>query len=102
MPIPNVRDWDFDVDRYLNPIIPYPRWQLIPRPISHFLGHRPHLYKKEGNIVAAAWALIGAFCGLLVIAVVSTHIPSFKSHGAPIVVGSFVSERSMLLLSPQV
>lgn len=37
------------------------------------------------------WAFIGVFCAILVLEVTVTHVPSFESHGVPIIVGSFVS-----------
>lgn len=37
------------------------------------------------------WALIGVFSAIIVLEAVVTRVPSFESHGAPIIVGSFVS-----------
>ncbi|QVM11988.1 hypothetical protein D8B26_006626 [Coccidioides posadasii str. Silveira] len=82
---------EVDIDRFLNRYVPHPRWHLLPRPVAHFLGHRLHPPKKVGNVLVMLWSLIGVFTGLLIVTAVSTHIPSFRQHGAPIIVGSFVS-----------
>ncbi|EAS30616.3 HPP family protein [Coccidioides immitis RS] len=80
---------EVDIDRFLNRYVPHPRWHLLPRPVAHFLGHRLHPPKKVGNVLVMLWSLIGVFTGLLIVTAVSTHIPSFRQHGAPIIVGSF-------------
>lgn len=88
--------WHFDIDAYLNPYLPAPPWRWLPRPVSHFFGYRGDQPPKAvGNLVIAFWALIGAFCGVLVIAEVSLHVPSFQAHHAPIIVASFVSYPSL-------
>lgn len=84
--------WHFDIDAYLNPYLPAPIWRWLPRPVSHFLGYRGDQPPKAvGNLLIAFWALIGAFCGVLVVAEVCLHVPSFQAHHAPIIVASFVS-----------
>lgn len=91
------RYWTFDVDRYINRAIPPPPWRHIPYPVARFLGYRREGDQPQGtgNLVPVFWAWIGVFCGVSVIEAVAAHIPSFKDHAAPIIVGSFVS-----LLSP--
>lgn len=84
--------WHFDIDAYLNPYLPAPPWRWLPRPVSHFLGYREDQPPKAvGNLLISFWALIGAFCGVLVVAEVSLHVPSFQAHHAPIIIASFVS-----------
>ncbi|KAH6709355.1 HPP family-domain-containing protein [Leptodontidium sp. MPI-SDFR-AT-0119] len=79
--------YNFDVDRYINRIIPRSRLYLLPKPISWFLGHRETPPKQIGNVVTWFWAFIGAFCGILVIeAVFQTE--RLKSDGAPIIIAS--------------
>ncbi|KAJ5737549.1 uncharacterized protein N7483_002674 [Penicillium malachiteum] len=84
-----VNSWHFDIDRYLNPFIPAPRWHLVPKPVVHFLGYRKEPPKQLGNIVIAFWSLVGAFCGVALVALVSEHVPSFKARDAPAIIGSF-------------
>ncbi|KAE8383293.1 HPP family-domain-containing protein [Aspergillus bertholletiae] len=82
--------WHVDIDKYLNPLIPRPPWRWLPRPISHFLGYRGDKPPKNlGNLVIVFWTLIGVFCGVLVVAEVTMHVPSFQNHHAPIIVASF-------------
>ncbi|KAK2028427.1 HPP family protein [Colletotrichum zoysiae] len=85
----NPREWDFDIDRFLNPFIPHPPWECVPYPIAHFFGYRKVKPSNVGNIVSILWACIGVFCGVAIVAIVSRHIPIFREHGAPIIVGSF-------------
>lgn len=82
--------WHFDIDSLLNPFVPPPPWHWMPRPVSHFLGYRgEHPQKAMGNLVIAFWSLIGVFCGVLLVAEVSLHVPAFQNHNAPLIVGSF-------------
>ncbi|PLB43239.1 hypothetical protein P170DRAFT_370224 [Aspergillus steynii IBT 23096] len=82
--------WHLDIDDYINPYIPAPPWRYLPRPISHFFGYRGDKVPKSlGNLVIAFWSLIGVFCGVLVVAEVSEHVPSFQHHNGPVIVASF-------------
>ncbi|PVH88223.1 HPP family protein-like protein [Cadophora sp. DSE1049] len=82
-----ISSYNFDVDRYINRIIPRSRLYLLPKPISWFLGHREKPPKQIGNVVTWFWAFIGAFCGILVIeAVFQTE--KLKSDGAPVIIAS--------------
>ncbi|KAJ5241418.1 uncharacterized protein N7469_003009 [Penicillium citrinum] len=85
----NISSWNFDIDRFLNPLIPAPRWNLIPQPIAHFLGYRSTAPRPLGNILAAFWSLVGAFCGVALVASVSKRVPSFEDRNAPAIIGSF-------------
>ncbi|ATY60210.1 HPP family [Cordyceps militaris] len=90
MPRPTAHHaWNFDIDRYLNPIVPSPPWRVIPYPVAHFLGYRRTKPTNTGNVMPAFWAFIGIFCAIIIVQVVSMHIPAFESHHAPAIVGSF-------------
>jgi hypothetical protein len=57
--------FNFDIDRYLNPLIPHSRLSALPRPISHFLGYRKNPQKEPP--VALQWVLmfiatVGGLC----------------------------------------
>ena len=86
--------WNFDVDRYLNHIVPPPPWRHLPYPVAWFFGYRKGKPNDIGNLRPIFWAFIGIFCAILIIEVVSLHVPSFQDHNAPLIVGSFVSRRS--------
>ncbi|KAJ6002140.1 hypothetical protein N7522_007367 [Penicillium canescens] len=81
--------WQFDIDRYINPFVPAPRWHLVPKPVARMLGHREESPKPVGNIPIAFWSLVGAFCGVALVASVSKRVPSFEARGAPAIIGSF-------------
>lgn len=85
--------WSFDIDRYLNPLVPSPPWRFIPYPAARFLGHRkPHDTPiVMGNLATIFWAWIGVFCGIALIGGVTLHIPSYQEHNVPLLIGSFVS-----------
>ncbi|KKZ68526.1 hypothetical protein EMCG_05810 [[Emmonsia] crescens] len=89
MPVPSLYDCDLDIDRLLNPYVPYPRWHLVPRPVAHFLGHRAQPPKKPGNVLVMLWSIIGVFCGLSIVAAVTMHIPLFQAHGPFTIISSF-------------
>ena len=79
----------FDIDKYLNPYIPRNRVARLPKPISHFLGHRESPRKEIGNLLIAAWSFLGAFVGVVVIEAFF-KIPAIYDHGVPLLIGSFV------------
>ncbi|KAI0018966.1 HPP family-domain-containing protein [Xylariomycetidae sp. FL0641] len=79
---------NFDIDRYLNPLIPSPPWARIPQPIAHFLGHRNHDVKTCGNLVLVPWAAVGIFLSLILIQIICHQIAEIANHG-PMIVASF-------------
>jgi CBS-domain-containing membrane protein len=81
--------WSFDIDQYLNKVIPAPPWRYIPHPVAHFLGHRTHQTQSIGTLAPIFWAFIGIWCSLAIIQVVDLHIPEFESRKVPIIIGSF-------------
>ncbi len=89
MHVPEAKDWHFDVDKYLNPYIPRNLIYRLPKPLSHFLGHRDRPRAGIGNIIVAGWALLGAFVGVAVIEAAFMASP-IKDHGVPLLIGSFV------------
>ncbi|DAA79270.1 TPA_exp: HPP family protein [Trichophyton benhamiae CBS 112371] len=89
MNLNDLRRLEIDIDIFLNRFIPHPRWHRYPYPVAHFLGHRREAVPKLGTLVVIFWTFVGVFCGLLTITGISQHIPSFKQHDAPLVVGSF-------------
>ena len=81
---------NFDIDNYLNRLLPQPWVHYLPRPISHFLGYRKDTPKKQPDVIIWLWTWIGAFCGVSVIEAVFQRNAYFSDRGAPIIVGSFV------------
>lgn len=97
MHVPKARDWYVEIDTHLNPYIPRNRVNRLPRPISHFLGHRDKPRTQIGNILVAGWALLGAFVGVVVVEAVFMA-PMIKGHGVPLLITSFVSSVQHSLL----
>ena len=89
MLLPDAKDWHFDIDNHLKPYIPRNVVHRLPRPLSHFLGHRDGPQTEIGNILIAGWALLGGFVGVAVIEAVFM-VPAIKHHGVPLLVASFV------------
>jgi hypothetical protein len=84
------REWDLDIDRYLNRVIPPSPLHRLPTPVSRFLGYRKVQRQDVGNILGAFWSLVGAFCGLAVVAAVFNNTDSVQWHQPPALIASFV------------
>jgi len=84
----------FDIDNYLNHIIPRPRFYLLPRPISYWFGYRAP--KKTGStphprsvLLNYLFSFLGAFIGIAIIENVFRALPPLSGHPAPLVIASF-------------
>lgn len=91
------RRWDLDVDRYLNRIVPPSPLHKLPTPVSRFLGYRETQEQDVGNVLGAFWSMLGAFCGLAVVAAVFNNMSSIQLHGPPAMIASFVRVASRLV-----
>lgn len=87
------RNWDLDIDGYLNRILPPSPLHKFPAPVSRFLGYRKEARQDVGNILGAFWSMLGAFCGLGVVAAVFNKTESIQWHHPPALIASFVSTR---------
>jgi len=85
---------NFDVDKYLNPFVPCNRLDRLPRILGRFLGYRPQKPGALGNVIVSLWSFVGAFAGVALIEGVYGAIPSIEGHQVPLIIASFVSERS--------
>ncbi|KAL9067978.1 MAG: hypothetical protein Q9161_006501 [Pseudevernia consocians] len=88
MYVPEAKDWHFDVDKYLKSYVPRNLVNRLPKPLSHFLGHRNTPRTEIGNIIVAGWALLGAFVGVATIEA-AFMAPTIKDHEVPLLIGSF-------------
>jgi hypothetical protein len=86
----NSREWDLDLDRYLNRILPPSPLHKLPTPVSRFLGYRRTQRQDVGNVLGAFWSMVGAFCGLAVIAAVFSNMDSIEMHHPPALIASFL------------
>ncbi|KAJ4318766.1 DNA repair protein rad16 [Neodidymelliopsis sp. IMI 364377] len=81
--------WHLDIDRYLNRIIPSSPLHRLPTPVSRYLGYRKEQKQDVGNVLGAFWSLLGAFCGLAVVAAVFNNTESIQRHAPPAFIASF-------------
>ena len=81
----------YDIDTYLNPLVPRNLFRHLPQPISHAFGYRPPHSNPAKPHVLLVWAFtfIGAFLGVALIEVVYLHLPLLSGHHVPIVIASF-------------
>ena len=82
---------NFDIDKYINPIIPSSPLKRLPKPISRFFGYREMPEQPLGNVVSWLWSFIGAFSGIALIAGVFKTSALIQGIHAPLIIGSFVS-----------
>ncbi|KAH7122432.1 HPP family-domain-containing protein [Dendryphion nanum] len=83
------RLWDVDVDHYADRYIPASQLYRLPKPISRFLGYREKPRNDVGNVLGAFWSMVGAFCGLAVIAAVFNNTGVIQAHSPPALIASF-------------
>lgn len=81
---------DFDLDDYLNPLIPRPWLHRLPRWMSWWLGYRATLPRHVPTVFVWGWTFIGCFCGVSVVEAVMEKSSYFVSRQVPNIVGSFV------------
>ena len=86
----------FDIDTYLNHIIPRPRFYLLPQPISYWFGYRapPKNGSKPSGpstSVLLVWlfSFLGGFIGISIIENVFRNLPLLGGHTPPLVIASF-------------
>jgi hypothetical protein len=86
---------NFDVDLYINRIIPPSPIHLLPKPVSWMLGYRSTPPRLIGSVLVWWWAFIGAFVGILIVeAVFNTE--TLQARGTPIIIASMVRCPSLL------
>ena len=86
------REWNFDLDRYINRVVPASQLPKLPTLAARFLGYRKEAQQQDvGNVLGAFWSLVGAFCGLAVVAAVFNNTESIQWHHPPALIASFVS-----------
>lgn len=89
--------FNFDIDLYLNRVVPRFRLHQLPKPISWLLGYREEPITPVGSIMVWFWGFIGAFVGILVIEAIF-RTEQLRSYGSPVIIGSFVKPLSSLNL----
>ncbi|KAL5114529.1 hypothetical protein ACEQ8H_007562 [Pleosporales sp. CAS-2024a] len=84
-----VRNWNLDIDCYLNRAIPPSPLYRFPAPISRLLGYRRTQRQDVGNVAGAFWSMLGAFCGLAAIAGVFNNTESVQQRHPAALIASF-------------
>jgi CBS-domain-containing membrane protein len=85
---PTVPPFNFDIDHYLNHIIPRPRLHLLPSPVSRLLGYRKTPQAPIGNLLIYAWSFIGAFGGIALTCYIFHVLPFPDNTHRSIIIGS--------------
>ncbi|KAF2128664.1 hypothetical protein P153DRAFT_342647 [Dothidotthia symphoricarpi CBS 119687] len=81
--------WHLDIDRYINRVVPQSPLHKLPTPVSRFLGYRKEQRQDVGNICGVLWSLLGAICGLSLVAAVFNNTESIQMHHPPALIASF-------------
>ncbi|KAE8340604.1 hypothetical protein BDV24DRAFT_133510 [Aspergillus arachidicola] len=61
----------------------------LPRPVSHWLGHRENPPKPPHKYLVYLWSFIGAFCGLCVVQAIFNYSQYFIGRGVPGLIASY-------------
>ncbi|TKA82409.1 hypothetical protein B0A49_00007 [Cryomyces minteri] len=88
MHLPKGSSLNFDIDNYLNRIVPASRLNRLPKPISHFLGYRVKPPTEPGHVLIWFWSFFGAFVGILTIAGSFKASRLIQSHHPPVIFAS--------------
>ncbi|OAF58734.1 hypothetical protein VC83_05126 [Pseudogymnoascus destructans] len=92
----------FDIDHHLNPFIPPPRLHLLPGPLAHLLGHRPHPHPLPPTLLTTLLALLGTFTGLALATLLFHHLPSLSpaTDTNPLIIASLGATAILLYSTP--
>jgi len=78
----------FDIDVYLNPILPSSPLRSMNSLLSRFLGYRKEPTQEYGNIIIALWTLLSTYVALLLVALIFKLSPWIQSLHPPVLIGS--------------
>ncbi|OBT47576.1 hypothetical protein VE00_02928 [Pseudogymnoascus sp. WSF 3629] len=92
----------FDIDHHLNPFLPPPRLHLLPRPLGHLLGHRPHPSPLPPTLLTTLLALLGTFTGLALTTLLFHILPSLSAatDANPLIIASLGATAILLYSTP--
>lgn len=87
----------FDIDNYLNHLIPRPRFYLLPKPISYWFGYRSPAKTGQQQppsqptsvLLNYLFSFLGAFIGIAIIENAFLNLPRLDGRPAPLVIASF-------------
>lgn len=79
---------NFNIDTYLNPIVPSNQVKRLPAPISRWLGYRAKEHKEPPVIVSQAFAFLGTLVGLLIVGAIYKYAPGISKYNPPVIIAS--------------
>jgi len=82
--------YDFDIDNYLNPLLPPPWLHRLPTWLSWGLGYRSKGPRKVPVYLIWFWTFVGSFSGISVVQAVFERSSYFVDRHVVNIVGSFV------------
>ena len=80
---------NFDIDKYIVPLLPEPWLPKLPTIVSRWFGYRFKPIRKLSDGMNWLWTWIGAFASIVVIIAVFQRDSYFNWRGMPYIVGSF-------------
>jgi hypothetical protein len=90
--LPAAQDVQFDLDSHFNRFVPPSPFPRLPSSISHWVGYRAKAQGPDvGNILVAAWAQLGTFLGLVLVAATMKYTPWIHKLDPPVLIASLVS-----------
>ena len=85
---PRERLLNFDIDTYLDPLVPPNQVSRLPSPIAHFLGHRTHAPTEPPHLVSYVLAFFATVAGLCLVGGVYNYAPGIAQYHPPPLVAS--------------
>ncbi|ELR10541.1 hypothetical protein GMDG_04816 [Pseudogymnoascus destructans 20631-21] len=84
------------------PLHPPPRLHLLPGPLAHLLGHRPHPHPLPPTLLTTLLALLGTFTGLALATLLFHHLPSLSpaTDTNPLIIASLGATAILLYSTP--
>lgn len=81
---------NFNIDNYINPIIPRNRLSRLPYSVSRFLGYRHAPPIEPPRLLVHLWSFLGAFIGILTVSALSIYAPGLAKYHPPTIIASLV------------
>ena len=79
---------NFNIDRYLNPYLPHNHLNILPKPITHFLGYRSKSSTEPPVLVQWALMFVSTVAGICLVAGIYNHAPGIARYNPPEIVAS--------------
>lgn len=80
-----------DIDEYLNPIVPHPRYERWPKWLSRWFGYRDSNVPVLNDILLNWWILVSSFAGMIVLQVTFKYADTFVDRDVPYIIPSWAA-----------